>query len=243
VNFKTVIADDEKPARQRLLRMLEQYPDIEVCAEAANGLETLRAIEEQKADLVFLDIQMPEPNGLEVAADLAEMEDAPFVVFLTAFQQHALEAFELAALDYLVKPVRRDRLTRTVERVRLAHRDRQGEERENRLHRLALQQAEGETRTLVNPSEIDYFTTRQEKCYAVIGETEYSISGTLSELQESTDSRTFFRTHRAYIVNLDRIKTVEPWSHRSFNLLLESGASVPLSRSYFPGFKKRVDWL
>jgi len=245
--FKTVLVDDEQPARARLSRMLEKYEDVEVVGEATNGQEALAAVEEKEPDLLFLDIQMPPPTGLEVAADLLEVEDPPIIIFLTAYQEHAVEAFELSALDYLVKPVRRERLTKTLERVRMASRDRRDGKLSNdtegeNFDPMALQYTHKEARKLVPLEEIEYFTTRDEVSYAIVNGTEFIAQGTLTKLQELLPNSLFLRSHRSYIVNLKQVQEIEPWFHRSFNLHLKGGAQVPLSRSYAPAFRRRVNW-
>ena len=246
--FRTLIADDEEPSRARLARMLEKYSDVELVAQAANGQETLAAVSQLKPHLLFLDIQMPAPNGLEVAADLSEEEDPPFIVFLTAFSEHALEAFDLDALDYLVKPVRRERLSKTIKKVRMASRDRNPAAETNSstvgvADSIALQDPDGEARKVVSLLEIEYFSTRDELCFAAVGGKEFTLSSTLTSLQETLPPSLFLRTHRAYIVNLKKIDKVTPWFHRSYNLHLKDGTQIPLSRSYAPAFRKRVNWF
>lgn len=251
MGISTVVADDEQPALARLVRLLEHYQDIDIVGRASNGKETLRVVKEKAPKLLFLDIRMPEPDGLEVAADLAEWEEGPIVVFLTAYEEHALEAFELAALDYLVKPVRRERLTKCVERVRLAIRDRNlstaspESAQEKFPTPIALSHADPrvDERHLVPLEDISYFTSRDERTYACVKDAEYPVNTTLQALQESLPNHLFLRTHRAYIVNLGEVSGITPWAHRSFNLTLKNGHQVPLSRGYAQAFKQRVNWF
>lgn len=254
--LRVVVADDEEPARQRLRRLLERHEDVEIVAEAGSGLEVLQAVEQHRPHLVFMDIQMPPPNGLEAAEEILDRESPPLVVFLTAYQEHAVEAFELQALDYLVKPVKIDRLDRTLDRVRAAVGE---EDRWQRLVSDALRQAmpkaseppgqialrdeDNETREVMSLLDVDYFTSRDEKTYARARGREYSVGATLTRLQATLPEEVFLRTHRAYLVNLRKVAQVQPWFHGAFNLVMRDGAEVPLSRNHAPAFREKVNWL
>lgn len=244
--LKTLIADDEEPSRARLLRLLKKYPRLEVVAQAASGSQVLQAYKKERPQLLFLDIQMPPPDGLEVCAELMDEADPPLVVFLTAFSEHAVEAFELSALDYLTKPVKPDRLKKTIERVEQAARDRWDQAAQPRPPQsttIAVKDEISEGRILLDFDEIEYFSTRDEQCFARARQREYDVPGTLTSLSELLPSDRFLRTHRAYLVNLQRVREVHPWFHRSFNLKMQDGSEVPLSRAYAPAFRQRVNWL
>ncbi len=247
MQLETLVADDEEPSRQRLIRLLEKHSDIEVVAQAASGMEVLSGIKQSGARVLFLDIQMPPPNGLEVAAELLEEKDPPLVVFLTAYSEHAVEAFELSAVDYLVKPVKPERLRKTLERLRQAAQDRwggeQGAGRARPEDTIALRDEKSEGRVLVSFSEIDYFMSHKEKCYARVRGREYEVNSTLTGIYETLPEGLFLRTHRGYVVNLKKVKEAHPWFHRAFNLVLEDGSQVPLSRGYVAAFRQRTHWF
>ncbi len=229
----------------RLRRLLEKQEDVKIVAEAASGVEVLKAVREERPKLVFLDIQMPPPTGLEAAEEILDRDDPPLVVFLTAYGEHAVDAFELQALDYLVKPVKLERLNRCLTRVRSAAADRWSAEEtevENPDH-LALKDEQSEAKVIVSPDDIIFFTSRDEKTYAKLAGRELTIGTTLTKLQSTLSPQMFLRTHRAYIVNLQKVKEVHPWFHRSFNLAMADGSEVPLSRSYVPAFRQRVNWF
>lgn len=254
--LKILVVDDEDPARARLKRMLEKHSDIaEVVGEACDGAEALQKYRELKPNVLFLDVQMPAPNGLEVAAELADEENPPWVVFLTAFAEHAVKAFELKALDYLVKPVSSDRLKSTLDRIKDQKKD--GDdwaETVSELLQKALPEASAiekvglleevtENRLIVEVKNIDLFFTREEKCYAQMGGKEYLLQNTMSKLESSLPTDSFFRSHRCYIVNLDKIHQVVPWFNGAYNIRLKDGTEVPLTRRKVPAFKEKVEFL
>jgi DNA-binding LytR/AlgR family response regulator len=236
--------------------MLEKHPElIEVVGEAGDGRTALSQFRSLAPDVVFLDVQMPPPNGLEVAAELADESDPPWVVFLTAFGEHALKAFELDALDYLVKPVSAERLQSTLQRLREHSRDSE-EWREaasetlqkslpaaQPMERVALLEEVTENRLIVPIEKIDLFFSREERCYALTEGKEYLLQNTLSRLEASLPAAQFFRAHRCFIVNLTRIHQVVPWFNGAYNIRMQDGTEVPLTRRKVAAFKERVEWL
>ena len=254
--LRVLLVDDEDPSRLRLRRLLEKHPDIvEVVGEACDGQSGLAQFRELQPDVVFLDVQMPPPNGLEVAAELADETNPPWVVFLTAFAEHAVKAFELKALDYLVKPVSADRLQSTLQRLRDQSQD--GEEWKEAaseslqralpaaqpLERVALLDAVTENRIIVPIEKIDLFLSREERCYARTGGQEYLLQNTMARLESSLSPVTFFRAHRCFIVNLSRIQKVIPWFNGAYNILMLDGTEVPLTRRKVTAFKELVEFL
>jgi two-component system, LytTR family, response regulator len=249
--IRVVIADDEAPARAKVLRMLRAHADVEIVGEAANGTETLRLVRETHPDLLLLDVQMPPPDGLGV---MRELHDAggpvPHVVFLTAYDAYAVQAFEVHAVDYLMKPFDTARFDRAVRRAQDAIRGgtREADERlaelleglrarEPFLERLLVRK--GDKSLLLRTRDVDWAEAAQNYVVLHAGGTTYMIRGTLRELEERLDPRHFSRIHRSHIVNLDRIKELEPWSHGDFQVLLTDGTRLMLSRRY----RDRLDTL
>ena len=238
--ISTILVDDEKLASDELNYQLRDFPDIEVIATASNGLEALKLIEDLEPDLVFLDVQMPGLDGLGVIRKLKESNvPLPYFVMATAYDQYAVEAFRWEALDYLLKPVEKDRLTMALERARKGI----AERAKNAPHELpppkpTLQR----TKLLVKSNQRNFIVDAQDVVYATIedglitvvttaleGQSNYR---TIEELQSNLDADTFWRVHRSYLVNIHRIKEVIPWFKSSFQLRMDDKkqSEIPVSR-------------
>ena len=246
--IRTVVVDDERPARNELCFLLEQLDDVDVVGQASNGVDAMQVIREQKPDLVLLDIHMPGRTGFEVARELLLREVKTSVVFVTAFDQYAIEAFEVNAVDYLLKPVEAGRLAHTIERVReratesdpsgtiladdqlervLQHVSKQ----QNRRDRVALRV--GERFQLIPSGDIIYASLSDEVITVVAGGlTGTSNFRTLDELQSNLDPEIFWRVHRSHLVNINKVKEIVPWS-RNYLLKMKDrqGTEIPVSRS------------
>jgi two-component system, LytTR family, response regulator LytT len=236
-SIPTVLADDESPALDELLFLLKEFPEIEVLGTASNGIETVRVIEEVEPDLVFLDVQMPGLDGLGVIRAVKERGlPMPAFVLCTAYEQYALEAFRLEALDYLLKPVDRDRLALTVDRVRRAMLEPEA------YPVVATQSSSKLTKLLVKAAGRNLIVDANDLVYATIedglitvvttafaGQTNYK---TIEELQSNLDSSQFWRAHRSFLVNINRIREVIPWFKSSYQLRMDDKGqtSVPVSR-------------
>jgi two-component system, LytTR family, response regulator len=247
-HLRTIVVDDEQLARDELCFLLGQIQGVEVVAQAANGVEALRVIEEQGPDLVMLDVQMPGLTGFEVAKRLVRGGVESQLVFVTAYDRHAIEAFEVNAVDYLLKPVESGRLATAVDRVRRRiHTDRAssrpaGEnldrllqllgDRQDRREQLAIKV--GDRFLLVHADEVVHASVEDD----VITVATNSLSGTcnyrtLDELQARLDPAVFWRVHRSHLVNINRIKEILPWFSRNYILKMRDakGTEIPVSRS------------
>ena len=247
--IRSVVVDDEKPARNELCFLLEQLDDVDIVGQASNGVDAMQVIREQKPDLVFLDIQMPGRTGFEVARELLLREFDTRVVFVTAFDQYAIEAFEVNAVDYLLKPVEAVRLAQTISRVRerAAESDTSGSvladdqlervlqhvtKRQVRRDRVALKV--GESFQLVPSGDIIYASLSDEVITVVAGGlTGTSNFRTLDELQSNLDPEVFWRVHRSHLVNINKVKEIVPWFSRNYLLKMKDpkGTEIPMSRS------------
>jgi two-component system LytT family response regulator/two-component system response regulator LytT len=257
--MRVLVVDDEQLARDELCYQLDQLGDIEVVGQAADGLEALAAVEKHEPDLVFLDIQMPGLGGFEVARRLLEKgEEPPALVFVTAFDQHAIEAFEVNAVDYLLKPVEPARLELALQRAR---RRLQAErsagavtaeatgparvsndqlerivqlvaERQQRRDRLAVKV--GERFLLVQAEEIIFASMADESIRVATSQHVGTSSfRSLDELQARLDPGVFWRVHRAHLVNINKIKEIVPWFSRNYILRMkdEKATEIPVSRT------------
>jgi two-component system LytT family response regulator/two-component system response regulator LytT len=237
--MSAIIADDEQLAREELKFLLDQMGDVEVVAVASNGLEALDAIERLDPALAFLDIQMPGLDGLSVVRRLREQNiEPPHVIFSTAYDQFAVEAFRLKAMDYLLKPVERDRLEATIEHARRMVADRISEPasatapaRSTPFTRLLVRS--GARNLIVDPQELIYATIDKGVITLVTQTVEgQSNFRTLEELQATLDPDLFWRAHRSYVVNINRIREVVPWFKSTYQLKMDDKKSseVPVSR-------------
>ena len=245
--LRTVVVDDEPLARDELCFLLARIPGVEVVGQAGDGPEALTVIAEQTPDMVMLDVQMPGLTGFEVARRLTEAEVDSHLVFVTAFDRHAITAFGVNAVDYLLKPVEAERLATAVERVRKrVQSDRGGQpapdnpdrvlqplaERQNRREQLAVKV--GDRFLLIQPDEMVHASVDDDVITVVTN----SLSGTsnyrtLDELQARLDPGVFWRVHRSHLVNINKIKEIVPWFSRNYILKMKDpkGSEIPVSRS------------
>lgn len=248
--MKILIVDDERPARGELIYMLRQIEAAADLVEARNGTEALAQMKRQRADIVFLDIAMPGMNGLAVAAALLEDPDPPLIVFATAFDVHAVRAFELAALDYVVKPVSEQRLAQTMIRVRAALSGRETRRQQQESVRSYLQQTlpadtprldkvwaerENETAVLVAYADILWVEADNKKTYVQTAQGErLSLRSTLKDLEDRLAAHHIVRVHKAYLANLDHIAEIVPWFSGTYVLRMDDTArtEIPLSRQF-----------
>ncbi|OYW47095.1 MAG: DNA-binding response regulator [Sphingomonadales bacterium 32-68-7] len=255
MTIRTLIVDDEKLAIQGLQLRLEPYPDVEVIGTCANGREAIRAIKTEKPDLVFLDIQMPGFDGFSVVKGVMELEP-PLFVFVTAYEEHAIRAFQANAVNYLMKPVDVDELADTLDRVRTRLAEKRSAEEAKKLQDVLAEVAPD---AMENMPTDDESTARYEKMINIkdrgqifrvdvdsiehieaagdymciyTGDNSLILRETMKDLERRLDPRVFQRVHRSTIVNLDQVRQVKPHTNGECFLVLGSGAEVKVSRSY-----------
>jgi two-component system response regulator LytT len=244
LHLRAVVVDDEQLARDELCYLLDEVGGVEVVAQAGNGLEALDAIGRSKPDLVFLDIQMPGLTGFEVARRLVDRQPPVTVVFVTAFDEHAIEAFEVNAVDYLLKPIEAGRLEAAVQRARrrvippLPANDQFErlvqlfEQRRPKADQVAVRM--GERVLLVQAEDIIYASMADDSINIVTSQVSGTSSyRTLDELQARLDPGQFWRVHRSHLVNINKIKEIVPWFSRNFILRMRDakGTEIPVSRA------------
>ena len=238
--MRCLIIDDEAPARSRLTRLLKAHPAIEIAGEAANGLEAVERIEQIHPDLVFMDIQMPGLDGFGVLRSLPQNTPKPLVVFVTGFDEHALQAFEANALAYLLKPVEPEQLVIVVERAaRLCGQNKKAEE-DRRITAAAaaiapkLTQIVGRKRDrliLLSPCEITFFVAEDGLTKARTASDSYLVNHQLADLEFSLPESDFFRASRQVLVNLRAVKEIRPYFKSSFLLIMNDAASTEIAVS------------
>lgn len=249
--IRTLVVDDEPLARERLTSLLSAEQDMEVVGQCRDGEEAVKAIIEQTPDLVFLDVQMPAMNGFEVIEAVGS-ERMPLVIFVTAYDQHALKAFQVRALDYVLKPFDRERFQEAVQRAR-AHiqRDETGD-LGRRLIALVkdLRRDQPKTDRLVVKSggrlfflrtdEIDWIEAAGNYVRLHVGTTSHLLRETMNAIEGRLDAEKFFRIHRSRIVNMERIQEMQPWLNGEYAVVLRTGTRLTLSRGYREKLQERL---
>jgi two-component system LytT family response regulator len=255
MTIRTLLVDDEKLAIQGLQLRLEPYSDVEVIGTCANGREAIRAIKTEKPDLVFLDIQMPGFDGFSVVKGVMEIEP-PLFVFVTAYEEHAIRAFQANAVNYLMKPVNEDELADTLDRVRTRLAEKRSAEEAEKLKDVlaevapdamenmpAEDESAGRYEKMINIKDrgqifrvdvdsIEHIEAAGDYMCIYTGDNSLILRETMKDLERRLDPRVFQRVHRSTIVNLDQVRQVKPHTNGECFLVLGSGAEVKVSRSY-----------
>jgi two-component system LytT family response regulator len=249
--IRVLLSDDESLARERLRRLLEEEPDLEIVAECGDGRSAVSLIKREKPDLVFLDIQMPEVDGFGVVAALKEQ--MPLTIFVTAYDSYAMKAFEVHALDYLLKPVGKERLAEALGRARkqLQHPSAEGmfqrrvldllgdlDSRQQAPQRIVIK-ADGEI-VCLKPGEIDWAESAGNYVCLHVGGHTHILRETITSLEGRLGARQFLRVHRSTLVNVDRIKTLRPSLYGDYAILLRDGTKLTLSRGFRENVLKRL---
>jgi two-component system response regulator LytT len=242
-DLRAVIVDDEQLAREELRYMLDQLGGVEVAAEAGNGPEAIGLIGRLNPDIVFLDVQMPGLTGFEVAHRLIQNGGSPNIIFVTAFDRHAIEAFEVNAVDYLLKPVEAARLEQAVDRARRRIGEAPLNDQVERIVQLMNERQRRRERVAVKVSERFLLIQADEIIYASLTDDSINIvtsqfAGTsnfrtLDELQARLDPATFWRVHRSHLVNINKVKEIVPWFSRNYILRMKDAKAteIPVSRA------------
>ena len=249
--IKVLVADDEPLARERLTALLAQEPDMEVVGEARDGEEAITAIHDDSPDLVFLDVQMPQMNGFDVI-EAVGTDKMPLVIFVTAYDQHALKAFQVRALDYLLKPFDRERFKDALSRARKQLEREESGDLGKRLLALVkdLRRDQPKSDRLVVKSggrlfflrtdEIDWVEAAGNYVRLHVGTTSHLLRETMNAIEGRLDPEKFFRIHRSRIVNMERIQELQPWLNGEYAVLLRTGTRLTLSRGYREKLQDRL---
>src|SRR2546423_5242484 len=234
--LRVLIVDDEALARERIRTLLKSADNVEIVAESTGGREAVDAIIAQRPDLVFLDVQMPDLNGFEVL-DAVASEWLPAVIFVTPSDEYAIKAFDVHAIDYLLKPIEPDRfrkaLSRTTKRGLLSMLD------DRPIDRLVIR-ARGKV-SFLKPSEIDWIEADGKHARLHAGRDTHVLRHTLSRLEQRLAPHGFVRVHRSAIVNVDRIKELQPWFHGEHVVILNDGTNLTSSATHTQALHRIVD--
>jgi len=243
MNIRALIVDDEPLAREWVRSAIAEDPELEVMGECGDGFEAAEAIRRLKPDLVFLDVQMPGLDGFGVLEALTP-EEIPAVVFVTAFDQYAVRAFEAQAVDYLMKPFSKERVEEAVRRVRELVKGKSLEDFRESISRIVekirrdrsfpewvLLKADGKN-IFVKVKDIDWIESSRNNVRIHVGQTIYLLHETTSAIASRLDPKKFLRIHRSAIVNIERIKELHPWFNGDYAVVLRDGTQLTLSSSY-----------
>lgn len=240
-----LIVDDEELARQVLRELLQTHPEMRILAECANGFEAVKAVVEHKPDLVFLDVQMPKLSGFDVL-ELIDRDIA--VIFVTAYDQYAMKAFEVHAVDYLLKPIGRERFEGALERAKkrigdktpLAQ-DLAAAARPPRQYLERLVVRDGTRVTLIPAAKLDYVEAQDDYVALATQGSKHLKQQTIASVEAGLDPARFVRIHRSYIVNFDRVVRIEPYGKESRLAILADGTRLPVSRTGYARLKSLLD--
>lgn len=239
--LKALIVDDEPLARDELAYLLKRSKEVEIVGKADSIRSTLKFIQIEEVDVVFLDIQLADESGLELAQKLQDLTHQPAIVFATAFDEYALNAFDLHAIDYILKPFDEIRIQKTIEK--LAKLSKNSIKTEVKKYPPLLKQDKlaisvDERILLITFEEIIYIFTQEGKTSVVTDKMTYQINEPLINLERKLQNTSFTRVHRSYIVNLDKIIEIQPWFNSTYNLIMNDCEKVPVSRTYTKELKQ-----
>lgn len=240
--IRTLIVDDEPLARRKIRRMLARDPEVDILDDCANGQQAIAAVSSHNPDLVFLDIQMPEVDGFDVLNSIAPT-GTPFVIFVTAYDQYALRAFEVSAVDYLVKPFDRSRFEKALQRAKSRLATERGSDlnqqtlalleelkaRSSHVERLVIKA--GGRAFFLKTEEIDWIEAEGKYVRLHVGKESYLLREAISSMESQLDPKKFPRIHRSTIVNIERVRELQPWFHNEYRVILKDGTELMLSRS------------
>jgi len=241
--LKVLVVDDEMLARDELKYLLERTKEVEIVGEADCVEDALEELMQCRPDIVFLDIQLSDDNGFEIANILKKMKNPPAIVFATAYDQYALQAFEVDALDYILKPFDEERIVQTLKKYKKQKQAQietkheiKGTDVTAEMHKLALPIEE--SIVLVNIEDIIYVGLVDGKVTVKTTRETYVTHDTLVILEKKLPQASFMRVHRSFIANINHIIEIQPWFNSTYNLIMKEGSKVPVSRTYAKELKK-----
>lgn len=255
--IRTILVDDELPAIDELKFLLSSVSDIEIVAATSSSSKAVKIIKENNPDLIFLDIQMPGKDGFHVLAEIMDENTAPLVIFVTAYDEYAIKAFEENAVDYILKPVHKDRLLKSIDRVRnRLEEDEDIEDSTLSLHKILAEvglkssisriavEHSGKN-ILLNPEEIEYFEFESRRVYAISGKNKFPCQSdfTMEKLEARLGNFTFFRANRSQLVNLSFVRSFAPWFNGKYVLTLHNTqkTEITVSKSRVKDFKAAIE--
>lgn len=227
--LKAFVVDDELPARDELIYLLEKTGKVEIAGEAESVKEALRKLEETEADVLFVDMMLTNEHGMDLVEEINRRPRHPYIVFATAYDEYAVKAFELSAVDYILKPFEEKRVAQTVDKMEKLLENGRSAPPKN-TGKLAVTVDE---RIVIIPIEkLLYAESVEGRTMIATDNEKYTVTEPLVNVEKKLQSTSIVRVHRAYLVNLDAIVEIRPWFHSTYNLIMRDGAKIPVSRTY-----------
>jgi two-component system LytT family response regulator len=242
--MRAIIVEDEFPAREELKYFINRFSNIDIISEFDNGLDVLKFIQETKIDIIFLDINIPLLDGMLLAKTIKQFKISPKIVFITAYKEHAVDAFELEAFDYILKPYSEERIVSMLNKINkldIADVKTSVEEKisnkDDILSSVSLWK--NDKLMVISISDIYYCEAKERETIVFTKDSEYIVKLSITEFEKNLKSNIFFKTHRSYIVNIYKIKEIIPWFNNTYKLRLKDRESeIPVSRSKIKDFRK-----
>jgi two-component system LytT family response regulator len=236
--MKAIIVEDEILAREELKYFIKNYSNIEIVDEFEDGIEVLKFIQQNEVDVIFLDINIPSLDGVLLAKNISKFSKKPYIVFITAYREHAVEAFEIEAFDYILKPYSESRIISMLKKLEMSY-----NQQKNSLHKNTISNKinlwKNEKIIVVDMDDIYYCAAKERITCVFTKYEEYSVNVSVSEFYNTLPKDKFFRSHRSYIVNITKIREIIPWFNNTYNLRLQDiDYEVPVSRSNIKEFKQ-----
>lgn len=239
--MKAIIVEDEFLAREELKYFIKNYSNIEIVDEFEDGIEVLKFIQKNEIDVIFLDINIPLLDGILLAKNISKFSKKPYIVFTTAYKEHAIEAFEIEAFDYILKPYDKSRIISMLKKLEISYNQQNYNSHKNSItNKINLWK--NEKIRVVDLDDIYYCSARERVTYVCTKDEEYLVSVSITEFYNSLPKDKFFRCHRSYIVNITKIREIIPWFNNTYNLILQNiDYEVPVSRSNLKEFKQLMN--
>jgi two-component system, LytTR family, response regulator len=242
--MKAIIVEDEFPAREELKYFIKNFSSIEIISEFDNGIDVLKFIQENSLDVIFMDINIPYLDGILLAKTINKFKIKPKIVFISAYKEHAVEAFELEAFDYILKPYSKERIVSMLNKLEkspnINNEVNHIDENQRTFDKISLWK--NDKMIVIDIEDIYYCKAKERETLVYTKENEYSVNSSISEFEKSLPTDKFFKCHRSFIVNLSKIKEIIPWFNSTYNLKLENiDIDVPVSRSKIKEFKKLMN--
>lgn len=231
-----IIVEDEFLAREELKYFIKNFSNIEITGEFEDGIEVLKFLQSNKVDVIFLDINISGIDGVVIAKNISKFSEKPYIVFITAYKEHAVEAFEIEAFDYILKPYDETRIKSMLKKLELSYNSQKGE-----LHTISnrINLFKNDKIIVTNIDDIYYCEAKERETCVLAKAGEYFVKMSISEFYDTLPKEMFFRCHRSYIVNLTKIKEIIPWFNNTYNLRLKNVTKeIPVSRSNVKKFKQ-----
>ncbi len=234
--MKCIIVEDEFLAREELKYFIKNFSSIEIMGEFEDGIEVLKFMQKNKVDVIFLDINIGSVDGVVIAKSISQFSEKPYIVFITAYREHAVEAFEVEAFDYILKPYDETRIRSMLKKLELSYNSKNGD-----LHAITnrINLLKNGKIMVTNVDDIYYCEAKDRETCVLTKNEEYIVKMSISEFYDTLPKEIFFKSHRSYIVNLTKIKEIIPWFNNTYNLRLKDIAEeIPVSRSNVKKFKQ-----